>query len=435
LTDSNPRPRNLRKRLWQIGFALTLFIGTATVMNCFQPEDKAVTRKSAGHDFLAFYTAGTFVRTGRADQLYDLPAVKAFERELVQRQGLELREDAFGPFWNPPLLAWVFVPLSRLDYHTAWNTWLGINLCCFAGAMWILCRMLSRHADWRTWALVPLLTAVSMPFIQALGHGQNTCLSLLLLAGTVALWREGRAVAAGAVAGLLFYKPQLATVVAGAMVLTLGWRAIAGLAITGTGMLLATLLTLPGTIAIYLHQLPQNVVYMQVEHRYLWERHVTLKAFWRLLLQGYAIGDLSPVTRILYFATLLAAAACVFAVIWKLRGNSQSRDRIIALTIVVMPLLMPFYFDYDLLLLSAAATLVAREHLATGRPIQRRLLAGWAILFAQSVFNPAIAGATHVNGTVLALGALSGMMMHQALKRNDVSAQADEPQTPLRAAA
>src|SRR5437764_277736 len=51
--------------------------------------------------------------------------------------------------------------------------------------------------DWKTWALVPLLMAVSMPFIQAIGHGQNTCLSLLIVAATVKLWRKDCAVAAG----------------------------------------------------------------------------------------------------------------------------------------------------------------------------------------------------------------------------------------------
>jgi alpha-1,2-mannosyltransferase len=444
----------LRARLWQVGLALALFITTAAVMNCFQPAEKAVTRKSAGHDFLAFYTAGTFVRTGRADQLYDLPAVKNFQRDLVQREGLELREDAFGPFWNPPHLAWVFVPLSRLSYHAAWNIWTAINLLCFAGAMTILCSFVARASrpcsdgmgetpmllgsEWRNWALVPLLTVISMSFIQSLGHGQNTCISLLILASTIALWRSGRAVAAGAVAGVLFYKPQLAAVVAAAIVLTLGWRAVVGLAITGLATLLATMLTLPGTLAAFLQRLPQNIAYMQVERRYLWERHVTLKALWRLLLQGYAVGDLTPLTRVVYIASTLALAGCFLLVIWKLRRDLAARDRLIALTIVTMPLLMPFYFDYDLLLLSAAATLVAREHLSTGQPIARGLIVGWAVLFAWTIVNPAIASATHVNGTVLALLGLSGMMMRQAMttKISSMTPRSTEPSMgTLRAAA
>ena len=85
--------------------ALALFIATAIAMNFFQPSERAVSRKSAGHDFLAFYTAGTFVRTGRSAELYDLSAVKAFEQEIAQREHLELGANEFGPYWNPPFFA------------------------------------------------------------------------------------------------------------------------------------------------------------------------------------------------------------------------------------------------------------------------------------------------------------------------------------------
>jgi hypothetical protein len=434
-------PSVLRKRMWQVGLAVAMFIATATAMNFFQSPERQVTRKSAGHDFLAFYTAGTFVRTGRTAELYDLPAVKAFEHEIVRREGLELTDNDFGPYWNPPLFAWVFAPLSRLPYHAAWNAWLVVNLICFAGASIILARIVARaprpcssncntgeapmprkasECDWRTWALVPLLMAVSMPFIQALGHGQNTCLSLLLVAATIFLWRQNRAFSAGIVAGLLSYKPQLCVVIAAALVLSCGWRALAGLAITGAVILAATLISLPGTLSAFLHRLPENVAWMQIEHRYLWERHVTLKAFWRLLVQGYAIGDLSPLARALYFVTLALAGACLFAGIWKLRKLARSdefaRDRLIAITIVTMPLLMPFYFDYDLLLVSAAAVLVARESLVAARPVDRRLVAMWAALFFWAIVNPAVAGATRVNGTVILLSVLAGTMIVRVLK-------------------
>ena len=45
-------------------------------------------------------------------------------------------------------------------------------------------------------------------------------------------------------------------------------------------------------------------------------------------------------------------------------GSAVSRDRGIAAAIVCTPLLTPFYFDYDLLLLSVPAVLFAAEVLA-----------------------------------------------------------------------
>src|SRR6185436_2392809 len=100
--------------------------------------------------------------------------------------------------------------------------------------------------------------------------------------------------------GLLFYKPQLGAIVAAALVLQSGWKPLLGLAITGTVLLAITLLTLPHALTDFLHKLPGNVVYMQVEHRYMWDRHVTLKAFWRLMMQGYAIGPMTTLATALY---------------------------------------------------------------------------------------------------------------------------------------
>ncbi len=201
---------------------------------------RQLTIHNAGYDFIAFYTAGTFVREGRVGDLYKLDAVRDFQHEVARRSQLELGE-AFGPFWNPPVFAWVFVPLSRLSYHQAWWVWLAINVVCAGLGITLLCLMLRDGGTDRVpathWGLVPLLVLTSLPFIMALGHGQNTCISLLLLSGTVWFWRNRQAVVAGLVCGLLCYKPQLAAVVAVMLVLTMGGRALLGLLITGSILL------------------------------------------------------------------------------------------------------------------------------------------------------------------------------------------------------
>ena len=48
---------------------------------------------------------------------------------------------------------------------------------------------------------------------------------------------------------------------------------------------------MPGALENYLHQLPVNVHAMQIERTYLWERHVTLKSFWRMLIHGREAGE------------------------------------------------------------------------------------------------------------------------------------------------
>ena len=417
----------LRKRLWQAGFAVALFLVVLVIGNFFSPSDKSITRKSAGHDFLAFYTGGTFVRTGRAADLYNLDAVHTFQRDLVQREKLELPDDVLGPFWNPPFLAWLFVPISALPYHTAWAVWFAFNIACLTTAVVLLARMVP--GNWKSWGLVPLFVVASPPLVQALGHGQNTCVSLMLLVIAVTLWRSERFLAAGIVTGLLFYKPQLGAILALALIITAGWKPLCGLALTGFALLITTLLTLPGTLSDYLHRLPDNIAHMQVANRYMWDRHVTLKAFWRLLIQGFEIGDLTALTRTLYLATVAALGSFLFVTIWNRRRDVASRDTLIAATIVSMPLLMPFYFDYDLLLLSAAAVLTARG------VVDMRLVWTWVAIFIWSATNSAIAGRTHVNVSVLLLSTLACMLIAKARKVTAAATDGVIEPAPLRAAA
>src|SRR5690606_41437490 len=69
-----------------------------------------------------------------------------------------------------------------------------------------------------------------------------------------------------------------------------------------------------------------------------------------------------------------------------------------------LPIFMPFYFDYDLLLLAIPAVLLAREALAGGI-IPAWLRRVWAALYAWMYVNAPVAEATRVNVTVLLLAA------------------------------
>jgi alpha-1,2-mannosyltransferase len=453
------RPKPLSTRLWQGGGLLAAVVLTIVVANLFLSEEKAVGRKMLGHDFLAFYTAGTLVRDGQAELLYDLATSERVQRQIGVEQGLELGK-GFGPFWNPPFYAWTFVGLAALPYGTAVGVWVTINLCCAAIAVALLARIVisaaapfpqfSSGTSWKYWALVPLLLCVSMPFLQAISHAQNTCISLLLLTLVVTQWRARRALSAGIVCGLLFYKPQLATVVAGVLCLTLGRRAVAGLAITGAFLLAVTLFTLPGSLSLYLSQLPLNLAAMQVEAPYLWERHVTLKAFWRLLFQGAAPGEMSPAAAGAWIATWLLVAGGLAWAAWRWLGRDRSDvafdevtaavrlDRLIAATIVTMPLLMPFYFDYDLLLLAIPLTLLSAERLRGGEQIQgrdRTLVKVASMLFAWLMFNPGVARMGGVNVSVVLLGVTAMLFITRAAETRRTAGGEDadaEEQKPIR---
>lgn len=463
------RPAPLSTRLWQGAGVVAAVVLTIVVANFLLPPDRSVGRKMLGHDFLAFYTAGTLVNEGRYDQLYNLSAARDIQQRVGAEHNLELGA-GFGPYWNPPFYAWVFVPLARLPYDAAVSIWVTINVMCAAVAIALLARMIAPAAHpwplydpvsmrrfippWRYWLLVPVLVCLSMPFLQALSHGQNTFISLLLLTITVVLWRARRAAGAGMVCGLLFYKPQLALVVAVMLTITLGWRALAGLVLTGLVLLCVTEFTLPGSLNLYLTQLPLNLAAMQVDNSYLWERHATLKAFWRMLVQGRGPGEMAQPAVIAWAATggllMLGLAAAAWNSVWHrtraddvFGGNTRAvqLDRLIAATIVAMPLLMPFYFDYDLLLLAIPFTLLAAERLRrAGEPMHehdRILLKLAALLFLWLAVNPGVARDSGINVTVVLLGALAGLFVQRACRDRvePVGASATAPPTPRTAGA
>lgn len=455
------RPQPLSNRLWQLGGIVAAIVLTVVIANQFLPADKSVGGEMLGHDFLAFYTAGTLAREADFARLYDLGHSNTFQHAIGREFDLELSASSFGPYWNPPFYAWLFAPLAAMPYPYALATWTAFNLLCAVAAIGILARMVARAAHpwpmyetlsigsfvqpWRYWLLVPLLIGVSMPFIQAISHGQNTFVSMLLLTGTVALWRQQRVFAAGLLCGLLFYKPQLGAMVAAALTLTSGWRALAGIGVTGLALLAIQELSMPGSTRMYLHQLPINLAVMQVDAPYLWERHVTLKAFWRLLLQGREAGEMSTAALAAWVGSSVLVAFGLLAAVrntWKTRhddafiGHTKAiqRDRLIAATIAAMPLLMPFYFDYDLLLLAVPMTLVAVERLrSTDQAVHRHdkllvLLAGG--LYFWLMVNPGVAKDSGVNLTVLLLASIAGLLIARACRDNS-SLKVEEQPNPL----
>jgi hypothetical protein len=341
-----------------------------------------------------------------------------------------------------------------------------LNVLALCTALWLLSRILMWHgrprlrldAESKTQpraavphflrasakfdaALLWMLVLVSMPCIMALGHAQNTCTSLLILTVAVTFWRSKRAFFAGLVGGVLCYKPQLAAVLAGAMVMTLGARALAGLCVSGGSLLLAGERAMPGSTLRYLRQLPLNLRFMQVEHPYLWERHVTLRALWRMLIQGRGPGETSMVVTALTGACGVALLVGLF-IAWR-RGRETTgdvpwtgetaairRDRFIAAVIVATPLLMPFYFDYDLLLLTVPAVLYAREMMSSDAlgtrdaRRERRLLITWSIFYLWLFVNPGITAKTRVNGTGLLLACLAVQHIARACRVRTLAAPA-----------
>ncbi len=177
---------------------------------------------------------------------------------------------------------------------------------------------------------------------------------------------------------------------------------------------------MPGALHDFLFRMPANLTQFQESNHYMWERHVTFKGFWRLLLQGRDTGPTSATVMVFWFACWGAIAAMLRGAIWNVRiqnsklklqnptqhsglSTQHSTDRLIAATIATTPLLMPFYFDYDMLLLSVAAVLYVADRMRSPAMATDRLAAmAWTTLFISFQFGTVIAGQTHFNVNVLA---------------------------------
>ena len=91
----------------------------------------------------------------------------------------------------------------------------------------------------------------------------------------------------------------------------------------------------------------------------------------------------------------------------------------IAAVIATAPLVMPYYLDYDLLLLAIPAVLLATE--VAGRypaqPLPKRdawLLRLWAALYLLLLVNPGLTGILHVNLSVPLLAAIAELFILRA---------------------
>lgn len=403
---------------------------------------------SVGEDFLPVYAAGTLLRDGRAADLYAMQPLADIERRIVKEADLEpLR--AYGPFLNPPFFAALYVPFATMPYRTALCVWVGLNALLLGGSALLLCRLLPRDAGWPTWGLACLVLVLPLPFWEAVWYQQNTFLSLFLTSAIVTLWRKPMAAGAnrywpdpaGLLCGLLFYKPQLALAIAVALILTRGGRALIGLSITGSLFLLFTLAKMPGTLGAFLHALPPTIHWLRTALHYNWGQQLTPQSFWRLLIQGNQTGETRWLPQLLGIATSagfgIALALACLRVLRQLKTDNRV-DRLIAATICSMPLLMPYYMDYDLLLLAVPATLFATAWMRSPESITRGdriLLGAWIALFLETYINPGLGSHLGLNLAVPLIGIVSGLSISRCFREPVATEPVERYDRPVLAAA
>jgi hypothetical protein len=416
--------------LWKIAGGVLLFVVTAFVTLQFMPSQERVGPRTIGNDFLPSFAAGLMVREGQGDQIYNPYAVTRVVRAIweIHFPGAEA-SSGLAAWLNPPFFAFLFAPLTGLPYPQALGVWIAINFCLTIAGCALLIRLLPANSPLAVKALVPVLVVSSFPFVRTMTHQQNTMLSLAILAGALvltmrALAREasespGRArlaYATGTVAGLLLFKPQLAAVTILALAVVVGFRVLLGAIYTGALLLAVQEWVIPGAAWQFLLEMPPILDRLHERQNYHWDRHVTLHSFWRMLIQGTETGPTGLAVKVLWMASLAAVGLWLARAAWTANraSNPITARRWLAAAICAMPLVMPYFMDYDLLLLATAAALLAGDlnAKATTSISDRRLSWAWVALAAWQAM-PMSTASWRVNITAVLLTLVTAMMIRR----------------------
>jgi hypothetical protein len=138
------------------------------------------------------------------------------------------------PYLNPPLLAWLLVPLAAMPFELAFGLWFVASAVALAWAA-RLCEV-----GWRG-----VLSAFALlPVFLALGTGQVAPLLLLAVVWAVRLDARGRWAAAGLLYALLAVKPQMGLLLPVALLAAGRWRTVAMAAAAGVAIAALTVAAL-----------------------------------------------------------------------------------------------------------------------------------------------------------------------------------------------
>lgn len=179
-------------------------------------------------DFVIYYTGAEIVNAGRATELYDLDVQQHYQEKFKRTN----QPWAVLPFNHAPYELLLFLPLAHLSFQTAYVVWCSVTTFLLILAWQILVPFLDKKDKFLHLAVLlafyPTMTTIKM--------GQDSALSLLILAGVFALLRCRRELLAGSILALGLYKPHLVMPLAG--ILTVSGYRRAMLGFVGMGLVL-----------------------------------------------------------------------------------------------------------------------------------------------------------------------------------------------------
>ena len=382
MTDATPLFDPERMRVYpRMAVAVYLAAAIGIVVSSTSLID--IFGKPLGYDFITFWGASWLTLHGHAANAFDMASIFAAERVAVPAN-----EQVF--LWHyPPPFQLVVAPLALLPYALSWFLFVGVSLAAYV----LTLRPLVRLRGLGSRDAVFLLFGFSGAFICAF-HGQNSTISAALFAGA-ALAIERRPALAGALLGLLAFKPQLALLVPLALLAGRQWRAF--LAAGASALLFSAIATLVFGIdlwVVFFKNAPHVSALME-SGQLRWEKMPSAYVFIRMLGLSDALAHGAQ-------ALCALASAGVVAGVWWRKGAAPLS---FAVLIPASLLALPYSFDYEFALLAVPIAILASDMVERGASRAEKLTL--PVLYAGPVVVAPVALATHFQiGFVLLLLAL-----------------------------
>ncbi len=373
---ATPSPLRWRLTAYPIAFLAVLAVSFVIVVGSGSGSSTVGGR--IGGDFPAFYSAGTLVANGHIDSLYDPVAQASVQSDLLGS------ERGFLAFAYAPHVALAYAPLSLVGYRLAYVIHTSLMVAALVAALWMMRPMIGIIDRW--FALAVAASIGFYPMFIAVGGGQNTAISLLLL---VWLWRslrDGNDLRAGLAVALLVFRPQYALPVLGLLFLgrhlkAVGWAVVG---ISATWLVDAVLLG-PSWFTDWLHSVGP---FVSKDADVNGHNAVAVVGFLQSLMgtdSAIAIG-LGALGSI--------AVAGVLAQAW--RSRNHGLDHLMAMTAAGLVLLSPHTMFYDAGLIVISLAVLADRPSSRWRLVV--VVSGLALLQTASTvlgfspFAPVVAG-------------------------------------------
>ena len=289
--------------------------------------------RSGPSDFMQFYFAGKLVARGQIAQLYNGRAYEPLVEEVGAQGETTLFTNAYR-FNRPAFSAFLYFPLSFFSYRTAVALGIAANVVLLAVLIWKIPVWFPFPSFFRV-DVFRLSLLMFMPFLIAIGQGQDTLLLTLLVAYSLRLALEGREIWAGLLLATALFKPHVIWAIPLALGAA-GKRRMLG-AFLAAGVLLAAL----SAAAVGRNGIVQWIRLLAAPSTdYKPETMANVRAI------GLHFGPAAGV------AAAVFACVCFAAVLW--RGSLEDRFSAAALC---SPLLSPHTFGHDFSLIAVVAAL------------------------------------------------------------------------------